>query len=97
MRMGKLLMLFGVTVAVVGVLFYARAPAYTGPINGTASCRDGTISYSADSAACAPHGGVAAWNGASLLDRIFHQQPAARNAPPQSPTSKLHPVMPINP
>ena len=96
--MGKILTLLVVAIAGVGVLFYARAPAYEGPLNGTASCRDGTISYSADGTACAsPHGGVAGWNGASLFDRVFHQHPSARNMQPQPPASKLRPVMPINP
>ena len=95
--MVKTLTLLVVAIAGVGVLFYARAPAYEGPVNGTASCRDGTISYSADSAACAPYGGVAGWNGASLLDRMFHRHTSARNRQPEPPASKLRPVMPINP
>jgi hypothetical protein len=61
-----------VPLVVVGA--YAQAdPAYDGPRHMTAKCRDGTYSDSQHSSGtCSWHGGVESWNGASVLDRVFH-------------------------
>ncbi len=68
-------------IAVVGaILWFGQAPAYHGPTGGSALCRDGTISYSHHSSGtCSWHGGVKAWNGTSLFDRILHQHPSLPN------------------
>jgi Protein of unknown function (DUF3761) len=64
----------GVVLAVVGLLVLARAPAYAGPVDGSALCRDDTISYSQHaSGTCSWHGGVKAWAHTNFLDRVMHQ------------------------